>query len=214
LDRLYAAGIFADFGTIAARACGTRAFIGATARTAATTAHLSAAVQIPAIKRVDESSAEGRDSIMKRQVIICGVLLVTAISTCFAAATPAKKTKTAQNGTAIARLEKIIAEAFKNKQVETVKKYLAPEFVGLDAEGFKNVDTELADVPKYDVRDNALADMKVTFPSGNTAVVTYKVTTQASHNGQDISGTYNVASVWTKREHKWRLVVHTFMKSQ
>jgi ketosteroid isomerase-like protein len=151
---------------------------------------------------------------MKRQVIICGVLLVTAISTCFAATTPAKKAKTAQSGPAIARLEKIITEAFKNKQVETVKKYLAPEFVGLDAEGFKNVDGDLADVPKYDVRDNIFADMKVAFPTGNMAVVTYKVTTQSTHNGQDTSGTYNVVSVWTKREHKWRLVVHTFMKSQ
>ena len=151
---------------------------------------------------------------MKRQVIICGVLLVTAISTCFAAAAPAKKTKTAQNEAAIVRLEKIITEAFKNKQVETVKKYLAPEFVGLDTEGFKNVDGDLADVPKYDVRDNIFANMKVAFPSGNMAVVTYKVTTQSTHNGQDTSGTYNVVSVWTKREHKWRLVVHTFMKSQ
>jgi len=111
-------------------------------------------------------------------------------------------------------LEKIVTEVFKNKQVETFKKYLAPEFVGLDAEGFKNVDAELADVPKYDVRENSFADMKVAFPSPNMAVVTYKLTTQATHNGQDTSGTYNVASVWTKRERKWRLVFHAFMKSQ
>jgi ketosteroid isomerase-like protein len=151
---------------------------------------------------------------MKRQVIICGVAMATAVSTCFAAAIPARGTKTAQREAAIVRLEKIVTEAFKNKQVETFKKYLAPEFVGLDAEGFKNVDGELADVPKYDVSNNSLADMKVTFPTGNMAVVTYKVMTQAMHNGQDTSGTYNVASVWTKRERKWRLVFHTFMKSQ
>jgi hypothetical protein len=56
--------------------------------------------------------------------------------------------------------------------------------------------------------------MKVAFPSANIGVVTYKITTQSTHNGQDISGTYNVASVWTKRERKWRLVFHTFIKSQ
>ena len=151
---------------------------------------------------------------MKRQVIIFGVALGTAASACFSAATPAGQTKTAQREAAIIRLEKIITEAFKNKQVETFKKYLAPEFVGLDAEGFKNVDGELADVPKYDVRDNSFADMKVAFPTGNMAVVTYKVTTQSTYNGQEISGTYNVVSVWAKRERRWRLVVHTFMKSQ
>lgn len=150
---------------------------------------------------------------MKRQVIIF-VAVATAVSTCFAAPTPSRQVKTAQREKAIVALEKIVTEAFKNKQLETVKKYLAPEFVGLDAEGFKNVDSELADVPKYDVRDNSFADMKIAFPSANMAVVTYKVTTQATHNGQDTSGTYNVASVWTKRERKWRLVFHTFMKSQ
>jgi hypothetical protein len=151
---------------------------------------------------------------MKRQVIICGVALAMAVSTCFAAPTPARQIKTAQREKAVVALEKIVTEVFKNKQVETFKKYLAPEFVGLDAEGFKNVDAELADVPKYDVRENSFADMKVAFPSANMAVVTYKLTTQATHNGQDTSGTYNVASVWTKRERKWRLVFHAFMKSQ
>lgn len=142
------------------------------------------------------------------------MLLVTAIATCFAAATPAKQTKAAQREATVARLEKIITEAFKNKQVETVKKYLAPEFVGLDAEGFKNVEGDLAEVPKYDVRDNVFVNMKVAFPAGNLAVVTYKLTAQSTHNGQETSGTYNVVSVWTKRERKWRLVVHTFMKSE
>ena len=156
----------------------------------------------------------GLDSIMKRQVIICGVALAMAVSPCFAAPTPARQIKTAQREKAIVALEKIVTEVFKNKQVETFKKYLAPEFVGLDAEGFKNVDAELADVPKYDVRENSFADMKVAFPTANLAVVRYKLTTQATHNGQDTSGTYNVASVWTKRERKWRLVFHAFMKSQ
>src|SRR6516165_1729998 len=45
LGRLYADGVSADFGIIAARACSTRAFIGFTARTAATP-HLSAAPEI------------------------------------------------------------------------------------------------------------------------------------------------------------------------
>lgn len=151
---------------------------------------------------------------MKRQAIIGGLAVAIAVSTSFAAPAPAKQVKTAQREKAIVNLEKIVTEAFKNKQVETVKKYLAPEFVGLDAEGFKNVDSELADVPKYDVRDNSFADMKVALPNANMAMITYKVTTQATHDGQDASGTYNVASVWTKRERKWRLVFHAFMKSQ
>jgi len=151
---------------------------------------------------------------MKRQVITCGMALATVVSTCFAAPTPARQIRTAKKEAAIVALEKIVTEAFKNKQVETFKKYLAPEFIGLDAEGFKSIDGELGEVPEYDVRDNAFANMKVVFPTASMAVVTYKVTTQATRGGQDASGAYNVASVWTKRERKWRLVFHTFMKSQ
>jgi hypothetical protein len=93
-------------------------------------------LKYPGIENFDENPTDGLDSIMKRQVIICGVALATAVSTCFAAATPATQRKTAQREAAIVRLEKIVTEAFKNKQVETFNKYLAPEFVGLDAEGF------------------------------------------------------------------------------
>ena len=166
------------------------------------------------MENVDERAATGLGSIMKRQVILCGVAVTTALSICFAAPTPARQAKSRKRAATVVNMEKIVTEAFKNKQVETFKKYLAPEFVGLDAEGFKNVDAELAEVPKYDVRENSFADMKLAFPSGNMAVVTYKTTTQATHNGQDASGTYNVASVWAKRERTWRLVFHTFMKSQ
>jgi hypothetical protein len=211
VGELHATGVFADFIIVILRSWDVRASIESTARTAATTIHLIAAVEY--LENVDEHSATGLDSNMKRQVIICSMALAMAVSTCFAAATPARQ-KTAQREKAIVGLEKIVVEVFKNKQVETFKKYLAPEFVGLDAEGFKNVDAELADVPKYDVRENSFADMKVAFPTANLAVVTYKLTTQATHNGQDTSGTYNVASVWTKRERKWRLVFHAFMKGQ
>ena len=151
---------------------------------------------------------------MKRRVMICGVTLGTAVSICFAAPTPSKQVKSGKREATVVDLEKIVTEAFKNKQLETFKKYLAPEFVALDAAGFKNVDAELADVPKYDVRENSFTDIKVAFPNAKVAVVTYKVTTQAMYGGQDTSGTYNVASVWMKRERKWLLVFHTFMKTQ
>jgi uncharacterized protein DUF4440 len=151
---------------------------------------------------------------MKQKVTLCGLALVAIVSICFGETSPAKPGKSAAREAKLVDLEKIVTEAFKTKQIETFKKYLAPEFVALDAEGIKNTDAEVADIPKYDVRENSFADMKVVFPSGKVAVITYKVTTQATHAGQDTSGTYNVASVWMRREKKWLLVFHTFMKSQ
>jgi ketosteroid isomerase-like protein len=151
---------------------------------------------------------------MKKQFILCCVVLIAAAPLCFAQGSPSKSDKSATKEAMIMDLEKSVAEAFKNKQTDAFKKYLAPDFSGIDADGIKDADAEVADIEKYDVRENSFADMKVAFPSANIAVVTYKVTTQATSAGKDTSGTYNSASVWTKRDGKWLIALHTFVKAK
>jgi ketosteroid isomerase-like protein len=161
---------------------------------------------------------------MKREFILCCFSFVVAASICFGQGSPSpspsssptlfKPARSATKEKIIVNLEKTVTEAFKNKQAETFKKYLAPEFVAIDAEGIESVDNQIADMAKHDVRENSFADMKVAFPSPKVAVITYKVTTQATRAEQDTSGTYNVASVWMKRGGNWLLICHAFMKSQ
>jgi hypothetical protein len=159
---------------------------------------------------------------MKRQFILCYFSLVAAASVCLSQESPSpspsptrfRPARSATKEKIIVELEKKVTEAFKNKRSEEFKRYLAPEFVSVDPQGIENVHAQLADMENYDVRDNTFADMKVTFPSPKVAVVTYKVTTQATHSGQDTSGTYNVASVWMKRGGNWQLICHAFMKGQ
>ena len=161
---------------------------------------------------------------MKRQLILCCFSFVVVVSICLGQGSPSpsptpspgrlKPGRSATKEKTIVELEKKVTEAFKNKQADTFKKYLAPEFVAVDARGIENADAQLTDMEKYDVHDNSFADMKVTFPSPKVAVVSYKVTTHATHAGQDTSGTYNVASVWMKRGGTWLLISHAFMKSQ
>jgi ketosteroid isomerase-like protein len=161
---------------------------------------------------------------MKREFILCCFSFVVAASICSGQESPSpspspsptqfKTIRSATKEKIIVNLEKTVTEAFKNKQAETLKKYLAPEFVAIDAAGIESVDNQIADMAKYDVRENSFADMKVAFPSPKVAVITYKVTTQATRAEQDTSGTYNVASVWMKRGGNWLLICHAFMKSQ
>ncbi|HZR05248.1 MAG TPA: nuclear transport factor 2 family protein [Candidatus Udaeobacter sp.] len=155
---------------------------------------------------------------MKREFILCCFSLVAAVSICFGQESPSpspfKPHRSATKEKTIVELEKKVTEAFKNKRAEEFKRYLAPEFVAIDAQGIENVDAQLADMEKYDVRENTFADMKTTFPSPKVAVLTYKVSTQATHDGQETSGTYNVASVWMKRGGNWLLICHAFMKTQ
>ena len=96
--------------------------------------------------------------------------LIAAAPVCFAQASPAKPAKSASNETAITDLERSAWESYKNKQADAFRKLMSKDYYGTYAEGIKNLDREVADMAKTDLRDYSLADMKVVFPSADVAV--------------------------------------------
>jgi hypothetical protein len=160
---------------------------------------------------------------MKRQFILCCFSLVAAAFVCFGqkespspspTPSPFKTIRSATKEATIVKLEKAVTEAFKNKQTEVFRKYLAPEFSAIDAEGVKDADAEIADMQKTDLSNYSFADMKVMLLSPKMAIATYKVTSQSTSSAGDTSGTYYAATVWNKRGGKWLAVLHTFVKAQ
>lgn len=151
---------------------------------------------------------------MKKQFVLVCMALIAVAPICFAQTSPSKSDKSASKEAAITDSEKAAWEAYKNKQADAFKKYLTTDYCGVYAEGIKNVDKEVADMEKTELRDYSFADMKVVFPSADVAVATYKATLQSSSGGQDTSGTYNVASVWIKKGGKWLVIFHSDVKSQ
>jgi len=162
---------------------------------------------------------------MKTEFTLCCFSLVAATSISFSqqgtpsptptpSPSPFKTLRSATKEATIVKLEKAVTEAFKNKQTDAFRKYLAPDFSAIDAEGVKDADAEVADMQNTDLSNYSFADMKVTLLSPKTAVATYKVTTQSTSSGHDTSGTYYAATVWNKRSGKWLAVLHTFVKAQ
>ena len=141
-------------------------------------------------------------------------MLIAVVPVCLAQASPAKPVKSASNETAITHLETSAWEAYKNKQADAFKKLMSEDYCGEYSEGIKNLDREVADMAKTDLRDYSLADMKVVFPSSDVAVITYKATIQQTSEGKDMSGTYNSGSIWVKKGGKWLEVFHTEVKAQ
>jgi hypothetical protein len=111
---------------------------------------------------------------MKKQFILFCVTLIAAAPVCFAQASPAKPAKSASNQTAITDLEKSAWESYKNKQADAFRKLMSKDYYGTYAEGIKNLDREVADMAKTDLREYSLADMKVVFPSADVAVVSLR----------------------------------------
>jgi len=151
---------------------------------------------------------------MDKQFILSCVMLIAVVPVCLAQTSPAKPAKSASNETAITHLETSAWEAYKNKQADAFKKLMSEDYCGEYAEGIKNLDREVADMAKTDLRDYSLADMKVVFPSADVAVITYKTTMQQAFEGKDMSGTYNSGSIWVKKGGKWLEVFHTEVKAQ
>jgi hypothetical protein len=163
---------------------------------------------------------------MKREFILCCLGLAGAACICFGqespspspspspTASPFKTLRSATKEATIVKLEKAVTDAFKNKQTEVFRRYLAPEFSAIDAEGVKDADAEIADMQNTELSNYTFADMKVTLLSAKMAVATYKVSTQSTSSGRDTSGTYYAATVWNKRGGKWLVVLHTFVKGQ
>jgi Domain of unknown function (DUF4440) len=150
---------------------------------------------------------------MKKSFILCCVMLLGIAPICVVQAKPEKAGTSAASESTITDLEKSAWDAYKNKQADAFKALMSPDYYGVYAEGVKNLDAELADMAKTDLREYSFADVKVAFPHPKVAVMIYKATVQASVDGKDVSGTYNCGSVWVERGKKWVGVLHSESKA-
>jgi hypothetical protein len=113
---------------------------------------------------------------------------------------------------AMTEKEKAAWQAFKDKKSDDFKKLVSANVVAVYAEGMSDMQKELADMQKWDMKSFAISDYKVTSVGPNQVISTYKVKVEGTYEGKDMSGTYNAASVWKKQKGEWQAVFHTNMK--
>ena len=158
---------------------------------------------------------------MKRYFILAGLTLLTMVSVCSgqdnlkkAAGTKGKSVSQRSLDKALIDRETAVWEVVKNKQFDAYRKYYADDYRGVSSDGVTNIDQEVEAVHIVDLKDYKLTDMKVVFANKDTAVLTYKVASQGSFKGQDISGVYYASSVWVLKGGKWLAILHTEAKAQ
>jgi hypothetical protein len=168
----------------------------------------------PASKDSTNSQRLNKQPAMNKPFILCCITLLAIAPLYVIQGKPPKAGKSAANESTITDLEKSAWEAYKNKQADAFKALMSKEYYGVYAEGIKNLDAELADMAKSDLRDYSFSDIKVVFPHPKMAVMTYKAKVQATADGKDMSGTYNSGSVWIQQGGKWVGAFHTEAKTQ
>jgi hypothetical protein len=113
---------------------------------------------------------------------------------------------------AIISKEKAVWQAFKDKKADEFKKLLSTDLVTVDADEMHNLQQEVDSISKTEMKSFDLSDFNVVFPSPKTAIITYKATVEALSDGKDVSGTYNVGSVWHMAKGQWLGIFHTATK--
>lgn len=146
---------------------------------------------------------------MKR---ILAVAVLVAVATSLALGQMADKQETTKGGKAgveqaLMQIERDWTEAGLKKDVATLDKILADDWVGQGITGSATKAQALADLKSGDSKQDSitLGEMKVRV-FGNTAVVTGSDDEKTSYKGKDTSGHYTGTDVFVKRQGRWQAV--------
>lgn len=100
-------------------------------------------------------------------------------------------------------------QAFKDKKADDFKKVVSPVMIGVYADGIADMNKEMSDMQKWDMKSFAISNYKVTSAGADIAIATYTVKVAGTYGGKDASATYNAGSVWKQQGADWQAIFHT-----
>ena len=141
---------------------------------------------------------------MKKYLAYVGTALIVSIGISIAAPDKA----------AIEAQEKAAWQAFKDKKADDFKKVVDKDFRGAYAEGISDMDKELSDMKKWDMKSFTISNYTAFSDEKDVMVTTYVVKIEGTFEGKDASGTYNSGSVWKQENGAWMAIFHTNVKAE
>jgi len=112
-------------------------------------------------------------------------------------------------------LEKKFWQSMVDEDAETALSMLAEPSLMVSSKGTIKFDHEefrkMLESGKMVLKSFQLTDMNVTFPSDDTALLTYKAKQSMATRGQSQQITQEMtdSSVWTRQDGQWRCAMHT-----
>ncbi len=142
---------------------------------------------------------------MKKYLAYTITALIASIGVSIAAA-PDKE--------AIMAKETAAWQSFKDKKSDDFQKVVSADFRGVYAEGVSDMQKELSDMKKWEMKSFTISDYTATADGKNTIITTYTVKIEGTFDGKDASGTYNAGSVWKQEKGAWMAIFHTNVKQE
>jgi hypothetical protein len=141
---------------------------------------------------------------MKKHIAYVVIALIASIGVSIAAPDKA----------AIEAKEKAAWQAFKDKKADDFKKVVDKDIRCVYVDGISNLDKELSDMKKWDIKSFEISDFKAFSDEKDVMVTTYTVKVEGTMDGKDASGTYNAGSVWKQEKDAWMAIFHTNVKQE
>ncbi len=141
---------------------------------------------------------------MKKYIAYTVIALIATIGVSIAAPDKA----------AIEAKEKAAWQSFKDKKADDFKKVVSADFRGVYAEGTSDMDKQLSDMKKWDMKSFTISDYTAFSDTKDVIVTTYIVKIEGTFDGKDASGTYNAGSVWKQEKGAWMAIFHTNVKQE
>ena len=105
-------------------------------------------------------------------------------------------------------------QAYKDKNADAFKKLVDKDVRVVYADGIHNMESEVADMPKWDVKSFTITNFDIFSDEKDVIVATYMVKTDATYQGKDMSGTYVAGTVWKQENGQWLAIFHTHVKQE
>ena len=122
---------------------------------------------------------------MKKSLSIAVIALLASIAVSIAG----------PNDAALEAKEKAAWQSFKDKKADDFKKVVDKDFRGVYAEGISDLNQELADMKKWNMKSFTISDYTAFSDEKDVIVTTYVVKIEGTYDGKDHSGTFNAGSV-------------------
>lgn len=163
---------------------------------------------------------------MKRTCIAILVLATFTFCACSTPPSPSSASTAATPAAAvsamsIAEMEKSVIdiekkswELYKNRQAREYRALLTPGYRTVTSSGTKNTDENVKDMDVTDIKSYSLSDIKIEFPTKDTAVLTYKLNINYAFQGKDASGLYNSSAVWVNNSAEWKCALYNETKAE
>ena len=142
---------------------------------------------------------------MKKYISYALTILFATIAASIAA-TPSKE--------AVMAKESAAWQAYKDKKVDDFKKVVDKDVRVVYGDGVHNMESEVADMPKWDVKSFTISDYNIFSDEKDVIVATYTVKIDATREGKDMSGTYVAGTVWKQENGQWMAIFHTHIKQE